>query len=227
MQAQTGPSLSITLAQIAQWWKAHGPSPHWFHPTESSTFPNLIWFQNPLPSIISMASCRINSTLRCPSGETRFSSTCRPNNPCAPLLFINTTLSSWLPNLKRVIYSHSPKNCDSLKPLVVTRPNKTHASCCRRSRAPVLRAVALLLWGLKWPRRVNRSHRTECWSVRALHACSVWFLRKYVKKDKFGSAEWYLWKMLPNNVLASKISYYLFLENDATLFFFGFISISS
>lgn len=116
----------------------------------------------------SMASCRINSTLRCPSGAPRFSSTCRPHNPRAPLLFINTTLSTSPRNLERVIYFHSPKNFDSLKPLVVTSRNKTHASCCRRFLAPVLSAVALLLWGLIRPPRRNRPHWTECWSVRGL-----------------------------------------------------------
>jgi hypothetical protein len=116
-------------------------------------------------SVESMASCRINSTLRCPSGAPHFSSTCRPHNPRAPLQFINTILSSSPPNLKRVIYSifsFSLRISILSKPLVVTHRNKTHVSCCCRSRAPVLRAVALLLWGLKWPLRRNRSHRTEC-----------------------------------------------------------------
>ncbi|KAE8099326.1 hypothetical protein FH972_017317 [Carpinus fangiana] len=56
-----------------------------------------------------MASCRINSTLRCPSGAPRFSSTCRPHNPCAPLLFINTTLSTSPRNLERISCSSAQR----------------------------------------------------------------------------------------------------------------------
>ncbi|KAF5476141.1 hypothetical protein F2P56_007877 [Juglans regia] len=53
-----------------------------------------------------MASCGNNFTLRCPSGAPCFASTCRPQNPRAPLHDINLILSSSSSsNLKLISYS--------------------------------------------------------------------------------------------------------------------------
>lgn len=145
-----------------------------------------------------MASCGIHFTLRCPSGAPCFASTCRPQNPRAPLHYINLILSS----------SSSSSSSSNLKPVTVRIPCPTcsvykefdslyfirfsktlvfiavikhiYASYSRRSRPPALGAVALLLWGLTWLPRRNLSHRTECWSVLSYLSAHG----NYIIKDK-------------------------------------------